>query len=330
MKKFFTLTLIALSAASLSGQNFGAASAIQTLPKSRVLDYDEVLAVVEDTTITRSDLMRAVAPFVEKLRKTSRTEDEFKRQVEKLWREILQDKIDRVILVKEFHDRGMMIPESALESIFDDDLKKRFNGDRSEFLKYLQSQNMTIKQYRKEQEENVIVTHMQNQQRLTASEISPQRIIEYYNAHKQQWYTPEMVKISQITIKGATPDEAQELAKRVHGEILAGMAFEDAAKKYSQDETSSKGGDWGWYKKGELNPILDKKIFEMPKGEISEPVLISNYAYILRVDDKKSEGIQPLDDVREKIEWTLAEENAKIEYEKWIRRLREKAYIKTF
>lgn len=330
MKKFFTFTFIALLASSLWGQNFGAATTIQTLPKSRVLDYDEVLAVVEDTTITRSDLMKAVIPFAEKLRRTARTEEEYKSQMNKIWREILQDKIDRVILVKEFHDKGMVIPESALESIFDDDLKKRFNGDRSEFLKYLQSQNMTIKQYRKEQEENVIVTHMQNQQRLTASEISPQKIIEYYNANKQQWYEPEMVKISQITIKGTTPDEAKELANKVHGEILAGMKFEDAAKKYSQDETSSKGGDWGWYKKGELNPVLDKKIFEMPKGEISEPVLISNYAYILRVDDKKSEGIQPLDDVREKIEWTLASENAKIEYEKWIKRLREKAYIKTF
>lgn len=331
MKKILTSIFFAALGLSLSwAQNFGAAASIPTLPKSQVLDHDEVIAVVEDTTITRSELNRALMPFIQNLRSTSRTQEEYIQKINKLSRELLQNMIDKVILIKEFHAKGMVIPQSVLESIYDEDLKKRFNGNRSEFLKYLQSQNKTIKEYRKEQEEDVIVNHMQNQQRLTASEISPQRIIEYYNANKQQWYTPESVKISQITLKGATPDEAMELAKEVYSEIQGGMKFEDAAKKYSQDETSAKGGEWGWYRRGELNPVLDKKAFESEIGKVTEPVSISNYAYILRVDEKKKEGIEPLDDVREKIEWTLAADNAKIEYEKWIKRLRERAYIKYF
>lgn len=330
MKHILIFSIALAACAVAEAQNFSAPAQAPVLQKSRVLGYDEVLAVVEDTSITRDDMMRAIAPFVEKLRASSRSETEFRRQVEQLSREILQDLIDKVILVKEFNSKGMKIPQSALDSIFEDDLKKRFNGDRSEFIKYLQSQNKTIKQYRKEQEESIIVNHMQNQQKMTASEVSPQKIIEYYEQNKQKWFMPESVKLSQITIKGTTPDDAMARAKKVCEEIQAGMKFEDAAKKYSQDETASKGGDWGWYKRGELNPLLDEKAFKADIGKISEPLLISNYAYILRIDERKKEGIQPLDDVREKIEWTLASENAKIEYEKWLKRLRSKAYIKIF
>ena len=52
--------------------------------------------------------------------------------------------------------------------------------------------------------------------------------------------------------------------------------------------------------------------------------------FILKVEDKKPDGVQKLDDVREQIEWTIVEENSKVSYQKWIEGLRKKAFVKYF
>ena len=291
---------------------------------------DHIIAVVEDTTITRDDILKRIFPLLQKVQQTARTEAQFNAEIERLSQEILQDLIDRAIIVKDFRDQKMRIPESKLDGIMQDDLKRKFNGDRSELIKYLQSQNKTLKQYRKEIEEDVIVSVMQNRQRLATSEISPAQIIAFYEEHKDQWYNPESVKIRQITVSSDTPENAKLAAQKILGEIKAGLSFEDAAKKYSKDEKAAQGGDWGWYKKGQLNPILDKEVFSLEKGQISEVQNIANYAYILKIDDKKSEGITPIDEVREQIEYAISSENARIEYRKWLKRLRDKAYIKFY
>lgn len=295
-----------------------------------ILGNDQIVAVVEDTTITRDDILKRLAPFAQKIQQTARSEREFNAEIERLSQEILQDLIDRAIIVKDFRKQGMKIPESKLDGIMEDDLKRKFNGDRSELIKYLKSQNKTLKQYRTEVEENVIVSVMENRQKLTFSEISPARIIEFYNENKDKWYTPESVNISQITISEDTAEAATGKAKKILDEIKDGLDFSDAAKKYSKDEKASAGGEWGWYKKGQLNPILDKAVFSLEKGATSEVINIANYAYILKVNDKKAEGITPIDEVREQIEYAISSENARIEYRKWLKRLRDKAYIKYY
>ena len=277
--------------------------------------------------------MKEVEPFIPQIRQKSLSEFEFNKRVGDYIREIVQNMIDRELIVKDFRDKGMTIPQSYLDSNFDDYLKREFNGDRAEFLKFVQSQGKTIKQFKKEQEKDLIVGYMQNNKRQAVAEISPKKIKDYYEANKAKWYTPASAKISLITLKTgrtATLDENRKLAKEIVDKFNAGEKFSELARKYSKDDSSAKGGEWGWYKKGELNPLLDKQAFAIEAGKITEPVEIGDMIFILKVEEKKPEGISPIDDVREQIEWTIAEQNGREIYRKWVEGLRQKAYIKYF
>ena len=277
--------------------------------------------------------MKEVEPFIPQIRQKSLSEFEFNKRVGDYIREIVQNMIDRELIVKDFRDKGMTIPQSYLDSNFDDYLKREFNGDRAEFLKFVQSQGKTIKQFKQEQEKDLIVGYMQNNKRQAVAEISPKKIKDYYEANKAKWYTPASAKISLITLKTgrtATLDENRKLAKEIVAKFNAGEKFSELARKYSKDDSSAKGGEWGWYKKGELNPLLDKQAFAIEAGKITEPVEIGDMIFILKVEEKKPEGISPIDDVREQIEWTIAEQNGREIYRKWVEGLRQKAYIKYF
>lgn len=328
-----SLPKILLSAAALAVSASAFGQWLLGNSSGRETGSNGILAVVEDRVITRDEVMKEVEPFIPQIRQKSLSEFEFNKRVGDYIREIVQNMIDRELIVKDFRDKGMTIPQSYLDSNFDDYLKREFNGDRAEFLKFVQSQGKTIKQFKKEQEKDLIVGYMQNNKRQAVAEISPKKIKDYYEANKAKWYTPASAKISLITLKTgrtATLDENRKLAKEIVAKFNAGEKFSELARKYSKDDSSAKGGEWGWYKKGELNPLLDKQAFAIEAGKITEPVEIGDMIFILKVEEKKPEGISPIDDVREQIEWTIAEQNGREIYRKWVEGLRQKAYIKYF
>lgn len=328
-----SLPKILLSAAALAVSASAFGQGLLGNSSGRETGSNGILAVVEDRVITRDEVMKEVEPFIPQIRQKSLSEFEFNKRVGDYIREIVQNMIDRELIVKDFRDKGMTIPQSYLDSNFDDYLKREFNGDRAEFLKFVQSQGKTIKQFKKEQEKDLIVGYMQNNKRQAVAEISPKKIKDYYEANKAKWYTPASAKISLITLKtgrNATLDENRKLAKEIVAKFNAGEKFSELARKYSKDDSSAKGGEWGWYKKGELNPLLDKQAFAIEAGKITEPVEIGDMIFILKVEEKKPEGISPIDDVREQIEWTIAEQNGREIYRKWVEGLRQKAYIKYF
>ena len=302
-------------------------------PSKQVLGSNSILAVVEDRVITRAEVMKEVEPFIPQIRAAARSEFEFTSRVNAYVREIVQNMVDRELIVKEFRNKGMSIPQSYLDTHFDDYLNKESNVDRAEFIKFIQAQGKTIKQFRAEQEKDIIVGYMQNQKRQSVSEISPAKIKEYYEANKSQWYSPASAKISLITLKTgmyATMEENRKLAAEIMERLKKGESFPELAKRFSKDDSSTKGGEWGWYKKGELNPVLDKKVFALKPGEVTEPTEIGDMIFILKVEERKEDGIQSIDDVREKIEWTIVEQNAKAMYQKWLAGLRRNAFVKYY
>ena len=327
MKSFLTLTILLLSGASLL------ANGLLRPTNKRVLGNNNIIAVVEDRIITREEVMKEVEPFIPQIKAGARSEFEFTHRVNAYIREIVQNMVDRELIVKEFRSKGMSIPQSYLDTHFDDHLAKEFNGDRAELIKFLQAQGKTIKQFRAEQEKDIIVGYMQNQKRQTVSEISPAKIKEYYEANKAKWYSPASAKISLITLKSsmyASLEDNKKLANEIIERLAKGESFADLARRYSKDDSSAKGGDWGWYKKGELNPVLDKQVFELSAGKVTEPTVIGDMIFILKIEEKKPEGVQSIDDVREQIEWTLVDQNAKAIYQKWLEGLRRNAYVKYY
>lgn len=82
-----------------------------------------------------------------------------------------------------------------------------------------------------------------------------------------------------------------------------GNAFADAAKRLSADkETAYRGGNLGWFERGELDSAYVQSVSRLAPGEISEPVLIGRAYHIFRLDDE-----------RQMREYNLAEDYPRIE-----------------
>lgn len=292
-----------------------------------------IVAVAEDKIITVADVMQEIAPLLPQLKADARTDKEYYDQLERLQDGAIQDLIDRVLIIKEFRkDEKRHIPSSYVDNAMADELAERFEGDRSKFLAFLHSRGKTIREYRREKEEDIIYHYMQGQQRKSQSVVSPVRIETYYNENKDRFYREDEVHLRMIQLTRTEADTDSSLKRRAE-EILsrfkAGEKFEDLAKELSQ-VNRTKGGDYGWMQRSSFKPEFSEAAFNLKKGEASTPILLPEGCYILYAEDRHYAGIQPLDEVRDQIERVLITQMTRSSQERWLERLRRNGYVKHY
>lgn len=316
------------------------ASALAPLVRAQVPDNlnlrfaNGIAAIAEDKVITVDDVRREISPLIPQLQREARSEKEFNEKLESLQDDVIQQLIDRVLIVKEFRkDEKKHIPLSFIDNRIADIQAEQFDNDRSKFLAYLRSRSTTLQDYRREVEEDIIYSYMRGQQRKTQSLVSPVRIETFYKENKDRFYQEDGVHLRLIQFNRSNGEtDAQLVAKAevVLNRLNAGEKFEDLAKEYSQDSRRAKGGDWGWQKRSDLKPAFSDPLFALKKGETTTPVLTPEGCFLLHVEDRKYAGIQQLDDVRDQIERILLQQMAQVSQERWLERLRRNGYVKHY
>ncbi|HVU25931.1 MAG TPA: peptidyl-prolyl cis-trans isomerase [Opitutus sp.] len=293
-----------------------------------------IAAIVEDKVITVDDVRREIAPLVSQLQREARSEREFNDKLEQLQDDVIQNLIDRVLIVKEFRkDDKKHIPDSFIDNRIADIQAEEFDNDRSKFLAYLRSRGETLREYRKEVEEDIIYQYMRQEKRKSQSIISPVQIETFYKENKDRFYQEDGVHLRLIQFSraaGETDDDLLRKANLVEARIKAGDKFEDLAREYSQGSRRAKGGDWGWQKRSDLKPEFSEPLFALKKGEASEPIVLPEGCFILFCEDRKYAGIQPIDQVRDQIEQVLQQQMTRNSEERWKERLRREGYVKHF
>ena len=292
-----------------------------------------IAAIAEGEIITVEELRRELEPIIPRLRVESRNAQEFSKRIDELSKEVLQNMIDRIIIVKAAEEKGLLLPESYIDQEYDEVIDRDFGGDRGRFLEYLRARGETARDFRRNIYKRVVVNAMRAETRRSQSEISPERIEEFYVKNKLRFYQEEALHLRQVILtpmasEGLVP--LRQTAKKVINELDSGANFGDIARKYSQDDMSRKGGDWGWIERKDIRKELSDIAFGLETTQYSQPIEIEGTIFILYAEDKREEMIQPVAQVRDIIENVLVGEIARETQEKWLNDLRNDAYVRYF
>lgn len=294
---------------------------------------NSIAAIAEGQIITLEEVRAELEPILPRLRLESKTPEDFNKRLEQMSRQILKNKIDRIIIVKAAQDKGLMIPQSYVDQEYNDVIATDFDGDRGKFIRYLKARGETPRDYRKKIYERVAVNVMRQENRKSETEVSPERIQDFYLENKIRFYQEAAMHLRQIILTpaaGQVPADLEATTAEIMQALDSGSNFGDLAREYSTDNRSRKGGDWGWIKKADIRQELSTPAFALEPGQYSQPVTLGQTTFILYCEEKRSESIQALSEVRDIIENILSGEIARENQERWLEDLREKAYIKYF
>ena len=293
-----------------------------------------IAAIVEERIITVGDIRREIEPLLPQIRSESRTEAEFRRNIEQVEDDIIQNLTDQILIVKDFYsDEKRRIPASFVENEVNERIITQFDSDRSKFLAYLESIGKTPREYKEIVLEEIIVGYMRSQLRKSQSIVSPVKIEKFYSENQERFYQGDSVHLRLIRLTQLADENSailEQTADTITEQLANGVPFEDLASEYSQDTRRKQGGDWGWINREDLKPELADVAFSLEKEAYSEPIRTEKDIFILYIEDKREAGVQPLTEVRDQIERILISQMSRDAQERYLQRLRRDGYVRYF
>jgi len=215
-----------------------------------------------------------------------------------LKKELLENMITNKALEIEAAKSGIGLSKEDFDKKFEE-YKSQFDTEKA-YLYFLESNKMTEEYIKRIIRRDEIINKYLNKY-MDDLNIQSREIEEYYN-NKNDF---DKVRASHILVDDI------ELAQDIISKLNEGEDFAEMAKKYSIDGSASRGGDLGFFSKGEMIPEFEKVAFDLEEGQISE-VFNTEFGYhIIKVTDKKSSFDENREEVEEEYKSKMLEDRIK-------------------
>jgi len=143
--------------------------------------------------------------------------------------------------------------------------------------------------------------------------ISDAEVREYYERNKNVHFDAGEIRCRHILfmVKPGEPDaawgEAERKAKEAAARVRGGADFAALAKELSDDTASAaRGGDLGYFGRGQLDPEFEAAAFALKEGAVSGPVRTVYGYHVL----KREADVPPFEEQSKEIKETLTERTA--------------------
>ncbi len=213
-------------------------------------------------------------------------------------RSMLQSMVDlRLTLIVAKRD-GIEVSMEEIEAIVNRDLK-----DDQSFRDYLNWQQITEADLRRRIREREISRRF-IEVRSPECAATPAEVEAEYARLEAEGKMEEKASVDfwQILLKvkvwAAEPewDAARTKLEAIRARILAGEEFGTVAREASEDPGAAKNGGYqAGIPRGMMPPEMEAALFELPVGEISEPIRVSYGWHLIRVKDRRETGTRPLE-----------------------------------
>lgn len=157
--------------------------------------------------------------------------------------------------------------------------------------------------------------------KLVDEKVTDEALRERYAEFVKNYKGAEQVKASHILVK--TKKEAQEII----AELEKGVSFDKLARARSKGPSASRGGDLGYFEKGQMVKPFAEAAFNLKNGEYTKTPVQTQFGYhVILVNDRRTKPAPPFDQLKTQLRADLAEkiEAAAVEEE------RKKAKIERF
>jgi parvulin-like peptidyl-prolyl isomerase len=213
---------------------------------------------------------------------------------------ILARMSNKTITLGDFRKRVEKLPSYYRDMI--DTNKKRFLDETivemmfyEEAIRQGLDSEKEVKEILKEAKKKILIAKLIQNEVESKVKVDDAEARKYYETHKAEFKAPELWRASHILVP------TEEEAKSIADSISRGASFESLAREKSMDATASRGGDIGYFRKGQLVPEFETAALSLKPGELS-PMVHSQFGYhVIKLTGKKDSDIEPYEKVKAKI-----------------------------
>ena len=250
---------------------------------------DQIVAVVDDQIVLRSDVMSSMA-LVAMQQGLSR-EDLTPDRVRELFEVILGNMIQEKLLLARAEQDSIEVDQEVIERAVRSQIRelKAEHGEEA-FASQLAEGGITERDLREQYRQRTRKDFLRHQMYTRLSqqvEVSFKDVQDYKARYKNE--LPPSLSISHLLVAiEASNDRAAEVsaqASAIVDRLKKGEDFASLAKQFSSDTGSREdGGDLGYFPRGRMVPAFEEAAFALKPGEISAPVRTKFGYHVIKVE----------------------------------------------
>ena len=302
------------------------------------IEVNGIAAKVNGRVITKNQVSFMLAPvFAQLVTQFPRRGPQFEAKFRETKANVIQELIDRQIILDEFKQLGAFIKPNLIDDEIKRQMRDLYNGDEAKFREELKRSRLTMEGYREMTKEKMVVQSMRAQQFADAPPPLPNEIQKEYSEVRSSLrdVTKDVLTFQKIFIPAsdpanpvATPETQLALSEDIARQLGEGKDFAELAKAYSKDAYAETGGLQENVPRTDLSPEFAAIIVDAPVEKIVGP-LLDRQGFTIVKPIKIVLGPSPALDnkVREMIEERVRRKKTNEQYERWIKSKRTRAMI---
>lgn len=169
-----------------------------------------------------------------------------------------------------------------------------------------------------EKMKNELASHMAATSVIDKVTVDEAEIKKYYDENPKDFIAGGQVSARHILVE----DKGQ--AEKIAKEIAQGKDFAQAAREYSTCPSSEKGGDLGYFGKGQMVPEFEKAAFGGEIGKVLGPIKTQFGYHLILVEDKKEERAVTYKEIKDELYSQLLQRKKQQVYAETVKALEEK------
>jgi peptidyl-prolyl cis-trans isomerase C len=296
------------------------------------IEVDAVVVTVNGQEITEKEISVEVVKMAEMQKKRMPPGMEMPDTMKQQMRvRVVDMKVEQILLSQEIekNDVAPVTDEQVTEEI------KKIAGQKNQTMEEVEAEiakmGMTL-------EDLQVQIRSQMQMKTLMESLNPDSVVteadakKFYDENPQRFVQKDQVQASHILCgkRGIKEDEyPAELEKieKAKARLDAGEAFEDVAKDVSTCPSSAKGGDLGFFGKGQMDPAFEKAAFELEVGQTTGVVKTSFGYHLIKLTDKKEAETTSFEEAQEQITQFLTRQKQQGFWAEYSKTMREDATI---
>jgi len=167
----------------------------------------------------------------------------------------------------------------------------------------------------------ILISRVIEDETKKSAPVSDDDVSSYYEQNKEKYMVPEMVRASHILTS------TEEEAIKAKGELDRGADFAAVANEYSKDLTKDRGGDLGYFKKGQMIPEFENAAFSLNVGETSDVIKTRFGYHVIRLTDRKPAAYRSFEEVKDNVRTSIMRDKQRQSFDEFTKTLKDKSKI---
>jgi len=231
---------------------------------------------------------------------------------DEVYRGVLDELVAYRLLRQEVKARNVTVSDTDVDARIAQ--FKQQAGSEANFKAALQAQQMTEAKLREDARMDLMVGKLLEQEVNQKILVKPTDIATFYEKNPDRFKQGESVRASHIlVVVPAQAPDAQRAALKARAETAlkaakSGGDFAQLARQYSNDASAQRGGDLGFFPRGQMVPAFEAAAFTLGVGQVSDLVETQFGYHIIKVTEKRPARLVPFVEAARQIEQFLEQE----------------------